>query len=237
MDGQITPDSWLRSELGVDVEIGYLLYIDPRLSEDGGVPTRVAGLTARTDRQQYLGSEQVPPAVNVLGIGLPELPDGQRVTDLGKGVYEEYERRLQRWRQVVGKPEDEPMLPTLWHFQNGDWAPSVTRFATLRRMDPLATSALLASTRDLLLHNGGTAGKFDSAATPIVTGGLMDVDVTHWLRGGQNEGTAVLLLFVDAPAPIGLHREGGAAPVHIRGGSTLYRVRMPIRYVGRPRGP
>jgi hypothetical protein len=52
--------------------------------------------------------------------------------------------------------------------------------------------------------------------------------VMHWLTRGQ----AVLLLLADSPGPASLHAAG--KPLAAQEGRTLYRVRVPINYLGVP---
>ena len=232
--GKITPESWLQNDLNVSFTGGYLLYIDPRLGGLDGVPYRVAGLTERTDRQKYWDSATVPAAVNVLALLLPELKVGQRMDRLGVGdddafnEYGRYDRDHQRW-QTRSKPDllTEPMLSTLRHRQIGDWVGSFDTVRLTRPVEPHHAAALLASTRNLHLHNDRVTD-FTSVGSPLGTAGLIDQDVTHWLTRGQ----AVLLLLSDEPGPVDLHIDGD--PKKTREGRCIYRVRVPINYVGRP---
>jgi hypothetical protein len=144
--------------------------------------------------------------------------------------YGRYDRNYTRW-QGRSKPDPlaEPMLPTLRHYQLGDWlrplGMTVSPFgAALPEVD---AAALLASTRNLHLHNSA-ANKFDTVGRPISTGGLIDQDVTHWLTRGQ----AVLLLLSDQPGPVTLHIDGDSKKT--KEGRCIYRVRIPIQYAGRP---
>lgn len=234
--GKLTPESWLQSDPNVNITGGYLLYIDPRLSASGGVPCRVAGLTTRSDRAKYYDSETVPPAVNVLAVKIPALSPGQKVDRLGAGAddafneYARYDREYARW-QSRSKPDPlkEPMLPTLRHRQLDEWLRpfglTVSPFgAALSQVD---AAALLASTRNLHLHNSDV-NKFDTVGQPLGTAGLVDQDVTHWLTRDQ----AVLLLLSDQPGPATLHIDGD--PKKTSEGRSIYRVRIPIQYVGRP---
>ena len=224
----------MQNDLNVSFTGGYLLYIDPRLGGLDGVPYRVAGLTERTDRKKYYGSEKVPPAVNVLALLLPELKVGQRMDHLGAGEddayneYGRYDRDQQRW-QSSSKPDPtaEPMLSTLRHRQIDDWVGSFDTLRLTRPVEPHHAAALLASTRNLHLHSDRVRD-FTSVGSPLSTAGLIDQDVTHWLTRGQ----AVLLLLSDQPGPAELHIDGD--PKQAKDGRSIYRVRIPIKYVGRP---
>ncbi len=228
--GMLRPESWIRNELGAPIEHGVVLLIDPRLRELDGVPQRAAGLTWRNDRPQqenkYLGREVVPAAVNVLAVPVPRIEPNQRVDRLYQDEYARYLRNHQRWAKAARPdPEKEPMLPTLCSYQLGPW--SGTLWA------PGATTGseaalLLASTRNLLL-NGRSPTAFDQPAAAITTEGLLNVDITHWLTRGQ----AVLLLVVRRPPPVELTVNGQAGAVAATDGVTLYRVRVPVEYVGR----
>lgn len=227
--GEITPDSWISNELEVDLAGGYLLYIDPRLSELGAVPPRVAGLTRRSDRTRYLDSLIVPPAVNVLAVQIPPIATGKRLNGLGQKAYADHARDLLRWQQsATPDPKREPMLPTLWEQQTGLWTNSVRAglpFAT--RIDDGMAASLLASTRDLFLHSDGSPN-FDKSGTDISTRGLADEDVTHWLIGGDGEGVGVLLLYANEPGPAALIK--GDRQIPTSSGAALYRVRVPIQW-------
>ena len=232
--GQITPESWLQNDLDVDLLGGYLLYIDPRNREqdaDGGVPWRAAGLNSVNYRPQkenrYWGSRTVPPAVNVLAVKLPPLKRGERVDGLWVREYAEYEQRLARYESSARPdPEDEPMLPTLRHYQLEEWIGAFgLRLGS--GFDPFFAAALLASTRNLYLHNSSRTD-FASVGRPLTTEGLPDLDVTHWLMRGQ----AVLLLLADAPGPARL--VVGDRALKADEGRTLYRVRIPLDYRGAP---
>lgn len=233
--GRITPQSWLQNDLDLDFIGGYLLYVDPRLRErDGGVPYRVAGLNTRTDRRRYYGSEKVPPAINVLALRIPALNSGQKLNRLGTSQdaeyneYGIYDQAHARW-QTRSKPDprSEPMLWTLHRRQVDQWAPSLGRTLLGSALEPSDAAALLASTRNLYLHNSDV-NEFDSVGRPISTAGLVDQDVTHWLTRGR----AVLLLLSEAPGPATLHLDG--KPKVSKEGRSIYRVRVPIQYTGRP---
>ena len=232
--GKISLDSWIQNELGVDVYDGYLLYIDPRLSDrDGGVPYRVAGLNQRNDRptmsNKVWDNEKVPPAFNVLALRLPPLGAGGRADQLGRNQeYGRYDDAYYRWSsQEKPDPKDEPWLPTLHALQVESWGDSLTSGLLGGSLDRTDRAALLASTRRLYLHNNNPQG-FQTVGRPLNTDGLADHDVMHWLTRGQ----AVLLLLSDRPGPAVLDVNG--TPKESNEGRTLYRVRVPIQYSGRP---
>ncbi len=229
--GKITLQSRLQNDLDMDFIGGYLLYIDPRLRErDGGVPYRVAGLNTRNDRpdqeNKYYDSVKVPPAVNVLALKLPPMRAGEIISGLGTDQYEQYDAQRYRWKNLnKPEPKTEPMLPTLRHYQLENWVKSLgTLGGELPRPD---AAALLASTRNLHLHNNRKTD-FTSFGAPLNTAGLCDQDVTHWLTRGQ----AVLLLLSEEPGPAKLHL--GGKPKDSKEGRSIYRVRIPIKYAGRP---
>jgi hypothetical protein len=236
--GKITPQSWIQNDLDVHFTRGYVLYIDPRMrGPDGDVPYRAAGLDRRADRKAYYGTEKVPPAVNFLALAIPPLKPGERVDGLGtnadEDAYNEYGRydgEHGRWQnRPQPDPTAEPMLPTLRDCQLGDWMGpfglSLRPFAT--ELPQADAAALLASTRNLHLHNSDSK-KFDTVGRPLSTVGLPDQDITHWLTRGQ----AVLLLLSDQPGPVKL--QIGGDPRRAKEGRSIYRVRIPISYVGRP---
>ena len=240
-NGRITPESWIQSDLPVEFVGGYLLYIDPRLSERGGVPDRIAGFDRRTDRpdegNKYYNASVVPPAVNVLAVRVPPLKQGEKIDSLGQrgtearfNEYGKYESDRTRWEaQIDPDPMQEPMLPTLHRRQIGEWAAAFGFTGTVFG-DTLATpdaAGMLASTRDLYLHNSSTT-KFETVGRPVTTRGMVDLDVTHWLTRGQ----AVLLLIAHEPGPAELHMDEQARPN--AAGYSYYRIRVPIKYVQSP---
>lgn len=225
--GQITPQSWLQNDLDVEFVGGYLLYIDPRLRERGEVPYRIAGVT-RSFQNKYYGSETVPPAVNVLAVAIRGMKPGEKVSQLGAEEYAQYDPKYERWRLQGGKPDkDQPMLPTLRHRQLDEWIASLGVRVLGRVVEASDAAALLASTRNLHLHNRDV-DDFAKVGTPISTAGLVDQDVTHWLARDQ----AVLLLLANEPGPAKLHLNG--KPKESREGRSIWRVRIPIRYTGQP---
>lgn len=237
--GQLTPGSWLANDLNVELAGAYLLYIDPRLDVGGmGVPARIAGVDGPYELAPGLlvtGSiesnlDKVPPALNVLALQLGKLGPGERVREIGTKLYEEVDQRWVRWANGPGrkKRSDMPDLPTLWHAQS-EWQGGILAQLRQTLIGPVR-AAMLASTRNLHLHNRGS--NFDAVGTPISTAGLPELDVTHWLRGGVSEGQAVLLAWAHEPGPATLLRNGRPMPAHR--GLTIYRVRIPIRYEGSP---
>lgn len=236
--GKVTPQSWLQNDLDIDFIGGYLLYIDPRLRErDAGVPYRAAGLNTcncRPADRPYYGSEKVPPAVNVLALRVPPLKPGQKIDRLGASEdagYNEYgihDQQYARWQRASKpNPKEEPMLPTLRHRQVNDWV-GIFDFARLTRpVEQFDAAALLASTRNLHLHSSD-AKDFDDVGRLVSTAGLVDQDVTHWLARGQ----AILLLLANEPGPANLYLNG--KPKDSKAGHSIYRVRIPIQYTGRP---
>ncbi|RMF71295.1 MAG: hypothetical protein D6744_18170 [Planctomycetota bacterium] len=231
--GRITPDSWLRNNLGVRITGGYLLYIDPRLSDpQGGVPRRVAGLTHRTDRPGLLGAATIPPACNVLVAQLPGLDDGAQLRSINANRYADVDRRHAAWsRAAEPDPKTEPLLPTLWEIQNASWTSAYRITGVFSALSRTQAAAYLCSTRNFFLNNVYSRRDFDAVGDTFSTRGLPNLDVTHWLAGGDTEGVAVLLLFSEQPAPVALVRNGRDEPMRVDSGAALYRVRVPIRYV------
>ena len=233
--GRITPQSWVRNNLGARITGGYLLYIDPRLSDlQGGTPRRVAGLTKRSDRREYLGHPSVPPACNVLIAEIPRLNDGEQATSLNASHYKDVDERYAAWsKRNNPPPAGEPMLKTLWEIQNSSWISALSPISgVFSSLTGTQAAAFMASTRDLYLQNVYSGRDFDSVGTPISTRWLPDVDVTHWLTGGAQQGTAVLLLFSDEPGPASLVKNGREEAMSVGAGMTIYRVRVPIKYTG-----
>lgn len=234
--GRVTSDSWLLNELDTPIRGGYLLYIDPRLNGRNGVPEKLAGPDPRPYASAYYGEPRVPAAVNVLAVPIGVVQPGDRALQLGKKQYDDQETAMNRWRVAAASSAEavkrRPELPTLWDLQNGDWM-NAFRTSLLRTSSfgDTASAMLLASTRNLYLNNdppSGTDRKFDSVGVPLSTSGLMELDICHWLIRGQ----AVLLLLSDAPGPATLYR--GDRALEASQGITLYRVRFPISYEGRP---
>lgn len=230
--GRITLDSWIENGLGADIYDGYLLYIDPRLSDrDGGTPCRIAGWTRRNDRpgmgNKVWGFDRVPPALNVLAVRLAPMKAGERLEQVGRNrEYARFDDAFARWSAVEQPdPKSEPWLPNLHGRLEDEWS---ERFGLLGGgLDSTDAAALRASMRNLYLHTR-TPDDFVSVGRPISTDGLLDHDVTHWLTRGQ----AVLLLLSDRPGPVKLQVDG--EPKETKEGRTLYRVRVPLQYIGMP---
>lgn len=224
--GQITPDSWIKSDLDATMALGYLLFIDPRLSDEtGAVPARASGLTTSVRAgKKYLGYDQIPPAANVLAVELSSFKPSEKVTALGAKHYADVSNRHATWAlPVEPKAIEEPQLGTLWSLQTADWAPSLRE--VLPRISKDCAALALASTRGLYLSNPPGNDFSASGGIAISTDGLMNLDVTHWLTRGQ----AVLLLFSDQPGPATLQAGGTAKSAAT--GVCFYRVRIPISYV------
>ena len=235
--GEITPESWIQNDLDVDLVGGYLLYIDPRFREDD---LRLAGQTIN-----WWGHQDVPPALNVLALWVPPLKAGEKVNGLGLEDYAEIKGLQTRWIQRLGqKPESRPDLYTLWDEQQA-WVFGGKFRAPWRGLDSTACAALLTTTRNFYLHCKEDKGTYQEVnGRPISTEGLMELDVTHWLmqgrvKAGQGEdpllGQAVLLLLANDPGPARLHRNG--QPLKSIAGRSLYRVRVPLAFQGRPPVP
>lgn len=232
--GRLTQDSWIQSDLSDNIVGGFVLYIDPRLGaeQDDPVPQRAAGL----DSVSYQGSKfrgatlaassKLPPAFNVLVTPLPALKPALRTTAFPARAYEEFDKVHEKWVVDGENEKTEPFLNNLWWTQNYYWMESLRPTLTGGTLPPNDAAMLLASTRNLYLHNGpSSSNSFLEVGFPISSEGLVDLDVTHWLTAGQ----AVMLLFTDGPGPATLHVDG--RPLRAREGRTLIRVRVPIEYV------
>jgi hypothetical protein len=230
--GRLTPGSWLHNDLPVDLAGGYLLFIDPR-QDDAGVPWRAAGLTTLYTLPDSVevkpDPNEVPPAVNILAVQVPRIPAGEQISSLGKAQYDLADQRRGAWGGVERKRTDllieDRDLRTLWHEHQG-WVPG----GPLRHAQTALESVLLASTRNYFLGNRDTDRY--TVGTPISADGLPNLDLTHWLMGGRTEGRAVLICWADAPGPARLRRDG--KPLESLGALSIYRVRIPIYYEGRP---
>lgn len=232
--GRITPDSWVHSDLPGDIRAGYLLYIDPRLRAfDDLPPFRAAGLELTSFRGERIANRNVAKdggaaAINVLCVPVPGLSRGGQVAGLGRDEYLKLDAELLKLTDEVERERRELGL-TLWHWQNTDWVESLRPGFTSGKLDANAAALMVASTRSLYLGNGaGATASFDDVGWAVTTDGLSELDVTHWLTRGQ----AILLLLSDAPGPADLHVQD--RPLPAREGRTLYRVRVPINYVGVP---
>lgn len=215
--GQVTPSSWVANDLPADLVGGVLLYLDPRAP--GDLPATVSELRQASYRHEKLGA--TPPPFNVLAVPLPALARGTRTQQrLGAGIYQRVAQDFVRWQRATNPREyQRPDLPTLLDLQNDDWAGA----------NSFAAAAFLASTVDFYLHAElSRDNRFDDLGTPVQLIGLPELDISHWLRPGQ----AVLLYVSEAPAPLTLERNG--APIAASRGNVLYRVRLPVEYVGTP---
>lgn len=235
--GRLTEDSWLRNDLPVDVDGGYLLFCDPR-QDLNGVP-RAAGLTTPyplplADNVEE-NVKEVPPALNVLLVPLPKLARGQQTSRLGADVYQAVNVARQRWQTAAKRKRSDLFegnrdLPTL-HQAQLEWR----RRGLGLGGDEALRGLLLASTRGLHLHC--RLGNFANPDTPLRSDGLPSLDISHWLlsghdRHGENLGQAVLLLWHEGGGPAVLHVDGEPRPAY--DGLTLYRVRIPMHYAGLP---
>lgn len=225
--GRLTRDSTLTNELPVRLSGGYLLYIDPRHTDGLGVP-RPANLTVPWDHAPEL--PEIPPAENILAVRVDAIPAGERAADLGVRAYAAVDRSFASW--AAGDRPDRktmPDLPTLWE-QHIDW-----RGGGPFAADAAIRALLMASTRNFHLHNRtylpGRARDYSTVAPPLTTDGLPDLDICHWLLAGQ----AVLLAWTDEPGPAELCVNG--KPQESYSGVTMYRVRIPLHYVGTPPSP
>lgn len=228
--GQVLPDSWVRNNLSVPLRAGVLLYVDPRVRAQGRIPARVAGL-AHGYQPEIWGQKTVPAAFNVLAVRLPAIGPGRTASGFADEAYRRYQQAVLRWSQRGARPQEQPMLPTLWSQQTQRWAPALGEVlrlpaGVLGRSD---AAALMASTRNLYLHTQGRRD-FSHVGTPVTAEGLPPLDVTHWLT----RDTAVLLLVSDAPVPLTLRVD--RQPREPSAGRALYRVRVPVEYVTSPTG-
>lgn len=232
--GQITPGSWIVSDLDVPLRDGYLLFIDPRFRDDD-YPTQPAGKTTNYRK------EPVTVAANVLAVRLPELRPGERINSLGAEQYRTVLRMFQQWQQSANRRRrDRPDLVTLWEEQQF-WLGQRSPVGPPRLLDSSSREALLASMSGLYLHSDQEGAKTNNM--PLSTDGLMPLDVSHWLMQGPLKapagrdadllgGQAVLLAFAADPGPVRLLADRTAlGPV---AGRTMYRVRVPIQFEGRP---
>lgn len=233
--GGVTQASWIANELSVDLDGGYLFYIDPRQVDlppdqrwsSAPVPPRVAGLTTLYDRPRR--APPVPPAYNILVVPVPAIERGSQARALGARVYSRVARAETAWRgqkdrKLAERFTNDRDLPTLWNMHR-DWAGR--GWFEVGAGDPIR-ALLLASTRRYYLNN--SRDDFNSVGEALSTHGLPEMDVTHWLVRGQ----ALLIVWTQAGGPIPLVRDGEALPAD---GLGVYRVRVPLRYTGAPPGP
>ncbi len=226
--GRIGQNSWLANELEVDLDDGYLLYIDPR-QEQVGVPLRVTGLSTLYDRPAEYPT--APPACNVLVLRIPGIGAGEQRSELGRTEYAEIDRLFGTWSALT-KPRRRTMpdLRTLWAEQQRWMSPSILQVATGQSLGATERGLLLASTNRLLLSCGGDddLGRFDSAGQALSTDGLPALDLTHRLVRGE----ALLLAWSNTPGPVELERNGSS--LRAGRGLTFFRVRIPLSYTGSP---
>lgn len=220
--GRATPRCRLVNDLDVDLIGGYVFYVDPRAP--GLPPARAGGntLSYRPD----LG--RVPPAHNVLVLRLGELKAGdQAAGQWGGKTYADLDQVIRSWDNSNSSNKGpRPDLPTLHEAQVGD--PAWRRVSgTGLLVGPLTDPVLLASFRDLYLHLDD-ALDVEDVGTRLDVSGVPDMDISHWLMRGQ----AVAILFADAPGPPRLYE--GDRPLRTTSGRTVYRVRLPVVYEGRP---
>lgn len=230
--GRIAAESWLANELSVAISGGYLLYIDPRLGqrrELADIPARAGGWGEfpPTWDQGWYGHLRVPPAANVLAVPIGEIAVGQTLRGIGTEEYRAFDQRYSRWLNAASPAANhaaaEPELGTLHDLQQA-WM-RADRFNPLAAsVDDFWAAAGLASTRNLYLHTAGNDFDFKQVGTPVSTGGLPNLDISHWLLRGE----AVLILFTDTGGvPATLRR--GETPLRTRG-RAVYRVRAPLAY-------
>lgn len=231
--GEITPDSFLVNDTDVPLADGFLLFSDPR-QEDNGVP-RPAGRTQLYDEPNL---PPVPPSMNVLAVQIGEVPARGRVTRLGSALYTRVARDRANWA-AGGNPQRAlmPDLLTLYDVQN-IWRGNVLLVAQPPRG---AAAVLLGSTRNYHLH--GRGARYESTIdSPLSTEGVFNLEISHWLvsgraANGRQAGFGILIAWSAATGPARLHLNG--QPQAAYAGMTVYRVRVPIEYVGSPpgRGP
>lgn len=235
--GELTPGSWIQNDLDVDFEGGYLLYLDPRFPDDG-FPWRPAGKTSN-----WWKRGNVPPAGNILAVELPPLRAGGKLSGPGQRTYEAVRRQRLAWSQSPDRqPQSFPDLPNLYGEQQAWAGQADTAFPSLRPiLDLTLRHALLASTRNFYLPCDADFKEY--AGFPLTTGGLMNLDVSHWLMQGRVRapaghgddllvGQGLLLLAAAAPGPAKLLAED--RPLGPLTGRSLYRIRVPIALLGQP---
>lgn len=226
--GRVTPDSYIANDLDGPLQGAYLIYADPR-QDEGGVP-RPAGQTKLYDRPSDTELQFVSPAQNILVAPVGPIDAHARVTQIGAATYQKLDTDLAAWSRRAGaRRAAMPDLPTLLSEHQG-WQSAFGTTATRS-----VVAVLLASTRDYYLHRRSTAGF--STWVPLSTEGLPELDVSHWLvsglgRDGRLAGYAILIAWADAPGPAILNVNGQPRPAYA--GQTVYRVRVPLEYVGSP---
>ncbi len=226
--GRITPDSYIANDLDQPIRGGVLLYADPR-QDDAGVP-RPAGLTELYDRPSDKELAFVPPSRNVLVASVGSIEAKSRVTEIASAAYRALDGDLDRWRRnATPKRSDRPDIRNLL-LEHQAWQSAFGATATRSVL-----GVLLASTRNYFLHRRSAV--VTDAWIPLSTEGIPDLDCTHWLISGRSRdgglaGTAVLIAWTDAPGPAVLSVNNDPRPAYA--GETVYRVRIPIEYVGSP---
>ena len=226
--GQLQNNSWLQNDLPQRIRAGVILYLDPR-SNDGpfGFVERAAGT------RHYRARKATPAALNVVAAALPSMDIGSRTSGgWARRQYDEIDRMQASWSaRPVAERQSVPMpdLVTLFGLQQY-WCRNQNNLPTAMPAevgDPAAASLMLLSTRDLFLSNADPAN-LETVGVAYTNQGLADADISHWLIRGQ----AVALLWADTPAPLPLR--SGDSELRIRGGVTLYRIRLPLQYSGDP---
>lgn len=224
--GQVTPDSWLKCDLDMRIASGYLLYIDPRVTDvSGDVAGMPSGLTDGVRRgKKYRGYNEIAAGANVLAVPTGPLKQAERTGSIASKLYSDFAAVHDKWAQAENPdPNHEPQLPTLWSLQNTLWRRGLSSVA-MSRADLTRNALAMASTRALYLATDNDDFN-DSRGWRFSVDNLMQLDVTHWMTRGQ----AVLLLFSDEPGPAALQVDGVAKSASE--GMSLVRVRIPVTYV------
>ncbi len=223
--GQVTAQSWIRNDLPADLDGGWLLYLDPRLSTS----PRASGTAAN-----HRGDAALP-ADNVLMVAVGPLPAGtQTPTPLGAAEYALAARREQDWLAGDQKAP-RPDLPSLRNWQTALPARLGGFVAIAAGGSPadLRDAVLIASTWNLDLN---LDAELKNATKRVSIAGMADLDVSHWLLSDQlTSGWAILIVAAFEPGPANLARNG--QPLPARSGVTFYRVRIPYRLTGRAPPP
>ncbi|QOJ13491.1 MAG: hypothetical protein HRU75_02030 [Planctomycetia bacterium] len=214
--GRIDPAAWVRNDLDVPTTHGFLLYLDPRVPANRTLPPRATDYAAGDRRRPG-----TPPADLVLVVPLPALKPGETVKDWARPTYVQHDAAMASWDANPQGPR--PDLPTLFDWQ-ARWSARSLGDMVAPVSDPLET--LLLSTR-AIYQPVRSANPDQFLQTAVVDfEGVVSRDISHWLARGYG----VLLLLSPTPPPAVLQRDG--EPMPARDGFTLYRVRIPISYVG-----
>lgn len=211
--GQIDPASWIKNDLNVQLEGGYLIYLDPR-----GDAIRPFG--TNTDYRQL--AQSLPPR-HVLAVELAPLKPGAQVAGLNSDRYRSIREDQLRWEQNQSANRGPmPDLDTLLSAQltTIGGVTSTFKFAT----DPAWNAAFILSTRNLYAHV--QENDYTEIGQAVTTSGLTDCDVSHWI----SQGYGVIIVWSREPGPVQLHADGRA--VRSRRGFTVYRVRVPVAVGG-----